>query len=459
MKKILLLVVFLSVHLGFSQEIKVKKGEILLDAKVIAKMEGKLGNYKITNLDGSVSITTKLKKCTENGYVFIEVLNDKNTNYLDFVKFSPFNVDRSIVQTLLSKNVITEQGIDNNKLEEFFGIPSDLLEKYGCKQAEAGNKIAASANIKINNAGEIFKGSNPELTGSIARKIYVSQGDFLNYKYEVFDLDKNTVAQMETVVMGFGGVKELSTFDKKIVKVDIEKIDSNIAIDKDPNAMKIVLNLLSNGYELGHQANAVKEANKEVIREKYKEALKNSINLTDVNGYVIDSEGKHVSGKVSSSFEEIINPLVNNDNSNYAYGKEVSVKYFDENGKLIWKKYFSKNNIRFAVNKTGVEESYLGLYAKGESTAILDYSMFYKVLHEKDGYLILGEPKAENRLVIKLPNQEKGLYVTNYKKADKLKKNLTEYINCPSIVFENYDLNSLEGLKKLLNDVEANCKK
>ncbi|MCV9926215.1 hypothetical protein OIU83_01010 [Flavobacterium sp. LS1R49] len=459
MKQKLLLVLLLSVHLVFSQEIKVKKGEILLDAKVIAKMEGKLGNYKITNLDGTTSISAKLKKCTENGFAFIEVLNDKNTNYLDFEKFSPFNVDRSIVQSLMSKKIITDQGIDINKLEEFFGVPSNLLEKYGCLQAEAGNKIATTLNIKINNAGEITKGGDSELIGNIARKIYTSQGDFLNYQYEVFDLDKKTVGKIETVIMGFGGVKELSTFDKKIVKVDIEKIASNIAIDKDPNAMKIVINLLSNGYELGHQVNAVNEANKEVIREKYKEALKNSINLTDVNGYVIDADGKHVSGQISSSFEEIKNPLVNNDNSNYAYGKEVSVKYFDENKKLEWKKYFSKNNIRFAVNKTGVEESYLGLYAKGETTSILDYSMFYKVLYEKDGYLILKDPKTENKYVIKFPNQEKGLYVTDYKKADKLKKNFTEYVDCPSIVFENYELNSIDGLKKLIGDVEVNCKK
>ena len=72
--------------------------------------------------------------------------------------------------------------------------------------------------------------------------------------------------------------------------------------------------------------------------------------------------------------------------------------------------------------------------------------------------MILAYPNYLNELILKIPTQEKGLYTTKIGDS-KLKKNIAEYLKCDSIVFENYDFKTLEGLIKLLEDYKNICNK
>lgn len=259
MKKIILaLFVLISIN-SFAQEFKIKKGEVLLDGKPIAKISTKvLREYKISNLDGTNTITAYMRICntTTPGKVYIEVFNenDKKSNDLDFAKYSPFNVDRSIVQTLFAKEMITENGVQLEKINAFLNdTPTGLGEKYGCKQENAEKKITDALDLTLDDSGNIL--SKNQKIGYISMITKNGQVE----KYEVTDLDHNLIAtwfaQMGTV-QGYDKYlnKEIITYDKKVFKVDFDNGGNFIGykMSKDITAINIVKKLAANGYNLGH---------------------------------------------------------------------------------------------------------------------------------------------------------------------------------------------------------------
>ncbi len=84
-----------------------------------------------------------------------------------------------------------------------------------------------------------------------------------------------------------------------------------------------------------------------------------------------------------------------------------------------------------------------------------DFSYFYKILNEDNGFLILEEP-SNNKLYIKIPNQEKALYLGN-NNDDKLEKNFNEYIKC-SLNVTDFDLKSVDGIKTFFEKYKTTCK-
>jgi hypothetical protein len=264
MKKIILaLFVLISIH-SFAQEFKIKKGEVLLDGKPIAKISTKvLREYKISNLDGTNTITAYMRICnmTTPGKVYIEVFNenDKKSNDLDFAKYSPFNVDRSIVQTLFAKEMITENGVQLEKINSFLNdAPTGLGEKYGCKQQNAEKQITDALELTIDDYGTVFN-KNKEI-GRIS--MITSTGDTSGAveKYEVRDLDSNLIGTWYGkfgMVQNYGKAlnQEIMTYDNKVFKVEFDNGGNFIGykMSKDITAMNIIKKLIANGYNLGHQ--------------------------------------------------------------------------------------------------------------------------------------------------------------------------------------------------------------
>jgi len=184
-------------------------------------------------------------------------------------------------------------------------------------------------------------------------------------------------------------------------------------------------------------------------------------------GYVIDEKGQKIEGKLTVLFKSIDDP-----NSNIAdlttYGKQVSLTSINKKGKTKRETYKSKNGIRFCVEVNEKNHCFLGLKTMGTTEFIgesvssfsLDFSKFYKVLYEAGGYFVLTNPSRQDKkdFVIKIPSQEKGLYI-NKSNIDTLKKNLLEYANCNSINFDSYDFSSLTDLIYILNEIKENCNK
>jgi hypothetical protein len=280
-KNILIVLIMLISAFGFAQEIKIKKGQVLLGGKPIANIESKVRNYKISNLDGNTSIMAYTR--VGNPYAFIELKNEVvgRSNDMDFVKYSPFNIDRSIVQTLFSKGLMTENGIDIEKVNAFLnGEPTGLAEKYGYIRPEvlaAEAEIANSYQLTIDDNGTIFsrKVMIEKQAQTVNRIPTGSQMDDLSkgiigyikvtspstngeLKYEVIDLDGYLIATWfakSGTYSGYGKFlnQELITADRKIFKADFDNRGNPIGykMSKDITAMNIVRALMANGYTLG----------------------------------------------------------------------------------------------------------------------------------------------------------------------------------------------------------------
>jgi hypothetical protein len=500
MKRIVLTAMAVLISIcAFAQKIKVEKGQVLLDGIPIAKVESPvIKEYKISNLDGNNSIMAYMR--IGNPYTFIELKNEaiNKSNEMNFVKYSPFNIDRSIIQTLFSKGLMTANGIDIEKMNAFLNeAPTGLSEKYGYVKEEvldAEAQIANSYQLSIDDNGAIYSQKvmkeNQALTANsipavqrmdngsngIIGYIKVTLKDGVIDKYEITDLDNYLIGSWfvyQGSVLGYDKYlnQELITFDKKVftVKQYGSFVPVNYSLSKDDTAMNVVRKLIGNGYILQHQGSiAATEMRAEQIERSIanrKAAILNSKNIYNKNGYVINEKGEKRIGTITAEFEST------KDYSNQitdigVYGKTVVLKFTDEKGQGKKEIFKSKNGIRFCIEKEGKEECYLGLKTIGNGMAAaesigslsFDSSNFYKILYENSGYLVLVNPIVPSDFIIKTPNQEKGLY-NNNSSIEKVKKNITEYVKCDAFVFDNYDFKTLDGLIKVLEDYKKKCAK
>jgi hypothetical protein len=368
---------------------------------------------------------------------------------------------------------LSAQGINESLLKEITEVGnakiSEELELKKKKIIEDYNNAIALYNtnkMTIDGAGNIFK--NNVFVGKVSRISTKDQIGNSHVDYTVIDSKNIKVAEYYQQ----GGlnpnnqsylIQELLTIDKKVFKIKLDGYTSTSSLSKDQNAVNIVATLLYNGYELGGQMKEViQEQRMENAQQRVITERSNSANIYEQNGYVIDEKGEKRTGPITAEFESIKAESSSGMADMTAYGKTVVLKFTNEKGREKTEIFKSKNGIRFCLDSG---ECYLGLKTIGNTMAAagslnalsFDFSSFYKILYEKEGYLVLVDPLVPADFIIKIPNQEKGLY-TNKSSLDKLKKNITEYLKCDSFVFENYDFKTLDGLVKVLEEYKNNCK-
>lgn len=474
---------------SFAQKIKIDKGEIKLDEKTIGYVEGKRPVYKIYNLDKSYSITAELKNVPNAPSLtlpWIELKSETTgkTNELDFKsrKFSAFNYDRSIIYELLERNYITTDGFNAGSIESFINGPSaEIAAKRLGVQSEIdnANSLADTYQLAIDDTGIIYsiKAKNPDPNdkkiGYIKTTSPSTNGEL---KYEVTDLDNYLIATWFArggIYSGYNNLltEQLITADQKVYKASFDNRGNPIGykMSKDITAMNIVRSLVGNGYVLQHQGidleNKFKEENlkgkeeqSKLNKQNYEEAKLKSINIYNKKGFVINEKGEKITGVFKIEFEEIPTGKVNS-SSSFVPGQKLYQTDITDRFQI----YQAKSGIRFCTDES--KECFIGLTCKGEnliSSSIkglnADNAAFYKILYENEGYMVLVYPNVLNEFIIKIPNQEKGLFTTKGNDK-KLKKNVSEYLKCDSFVFENDDFKTLEGLIKVLEDYKNNCSK
>lgn len=136
------------------------------------------------------------------------------------------------------------------------------------------------------------------------------------------------------------------------------------------------------------------------------------------------------------------------------------MKAANEKGKEKSTRYKSNTGAKFCTDSG---DCYLGLKTTGNTFNALgnvmslstDFSYFYKIMSEDNGYLILKEP-ASNKLYVKIPHQEKALYLGNTN-DDKLQKNFNEYVKC-DLNSSDFDLKSIDGIKVFIEKHKITCK-
>ena len=486
-KRILSMLVLLIGIYGFAQKIKIDKGEIKLDEKTIAYIEGKKPLFKISNLDKNYTITVQLKQVIPVPAIPIMELKNEVTgkfNEIDFTdgKFNPFNHEKSVVNALVEHNILSVEGLNTESTENFInGEPTGVSAKLlgAQKEKDQADQEVNAYKLSIDDAGTIYsikaqnQDPNDKRIGYIKMTSPSTNGEL---KYEVMDLDNYLIATWfakSGTYSGYGKFlnQELITADQKIFKADFDNRGNPIGykMSKDITAMNIAKVLVLNGYTLGHQGIdienkfkkenlKIREEQSKLNKEKYELAKLNSTNIYDKKGYVINEKGEKITGVFKIEFEEIPTGKVNS-SSSFVPGQKLYQTDITDRFQI----YQAKSGIRFCTDES--KECFIGLICKGEnlvSSGIkalnADNAAFYKILYENEGYMVLTYPNALNEFIIKIPNQENGLFTTKINDK-KLKKNIAEYLKCDSFVFENYDFKTLDGLVKVLEDYKNNCNK
>ncbi|MCQ4142674.1 hypothetical protein [Chryseobacterium sp. EO14] len=168
MKKAITFFTLLMGVIIYSQELKVKKEQILLDSNPIAKLEKNKGIYIFLNLDGTPIFTmkvvySKLDEDIRDNYILLrDAINLDNKGIeLNYDVSSAFaNDEKIVVENSFNKyGFLTAKGIDIEKVNK-------MLNDANYKRELSENKLAIiEANKKVDNFklfvnvnGEIFKG-------------------------------------------------------------------------------------------------------------------------------------------------------------------------------------------------------------------------------------------------------------------------------------------------------------
>jgi len=200
MKKLIILIFFFTFTILHSQEVKIAKGNILLDGMQIGKIEriekGKhlvtdrmYNSYAVEHIIGDRTIYLNIK----------DQATGKNNNIV-FSKYIKLFLRRTIAEELIKQAYLTKDGFDLDKMEELLNTPKSevsiksLSEKYFLTGNEIANEageyavvrvphLKSSNGIRVSvNLGETPKSFEPFLSNSVGDITYFNTlADVLNY--------------------------------------------------------------------------------------------------------------------------------------------------------------------------------------------------------------------------------------------------------------------------------------
>lgn len=270
-KNILTAIVVLISLCSFAQKIKINKGEIKLDEKTIAYIDGKNPVFKISNSDKSYTVTAELKKVADPAAIpWIELRNEATGKFNEIAftdgKFNPFNYGKSIVNALVEHNYLNIDGLNTEAVENFItGEPTGVSGRLKGEKIAVDNQknYVDSYQLAIDDTGVIYsiKAKNPDpLDKKIGYIKMTSPSNNGELKYEVTDIDGYLIATWFAKSGTYSGYnkflsEELITYDNKVFKAAFDNRGNPIGykMSKDITPMNIIRVLVGNGYTLGRQ--------------------------------------------------------------------------------------------------------------------------------------------------------------------------------------------------------------
>lgn len=472
MKKILLCVSILAAIYTSAQDIDIKKGKVLFDKKEVALVEGKKRIYTLSDLQNKpiLSIEYKAEPYPYGGNkIWFRLIDLTSNQFNDFETdmkgFSLFNLEKNIVKTFSNGQykIITSNGIDQSIVQQILQLDKrDIQEEYN-------NEILAYNNL-LNELSELVKSNGI----CFDNKGIIYQNDIkigqILHTPSGSSVDNYTLVENNNYKVGEFRMNSLEISDlNKIYSLKLKELENPLK-DKNTRDVKnnkfftqIVGFALKNGFTLNTQLQTKNTTEVRIdYQNKIAEAKANSSNLYDVPGYLIDEKGNKVVGKLSINFENATSKVEKSNIESLPenYGKSVYVKAVNEKGKEKSTRYKSNTGAKFCTDSG---DCYIGLKTIGNAfnsignvmSLSTDFSYFYKILNEDNGYLILEEP-SNNKLYVKIPNQEKALYLGN-NSDEKLQKNFNEYTKC-SLNATDFDLKSVDGIKTFIEKYKTTCK-
>lgn len=476
MKKIILALLITLPLLSFGQKIKVKKGIVTFDGKEVAKVnDDTRDNYKFTTLKGEKAFDVVFKGMSASnleGFQWLEMTSadGKKTEIPYEVLMTSFSVTKLIIKLLSEKyELITTNGIDMAKVDEFFAVEREVLSDKYAQAVVAAKTDEAERQKTVGKYNPFVKDDGTILFGGSQGTNIVGRASFYNNTYTVKDLDGIVVGTAK-------GCSTCTDVDATTYTDDTFKFDYGSKTMMTGRfsrsfAQIFVEELLGRGYTLQHEAKAYK---KRLHNERVNVAKAQSINLYGVAGKVTDEDGKVYSGTVFAIFEKLdIEPSQQESgiyemNSIDKFGKFVSVKYKNEKNRDRIKKFAAKDNVTFCADDEGTEKCFMGMKTKGNALKKLsnasnlgfDNSYFYEIIYEKNGHMVLSKPGEEGTYVLKFTDQKVGFMVDS-RKNDKISEKLAKFVaNCKSLSEDisngEFDLSNLDNLKQIVDEY---CKK
>ncbi|WP_288446747.1 hypothetical protein [uncultured Chryseobacterium sp.] len=448
---------------AFSQEIKIKKGELLLDDKVVAKVEDKKEVYSFSDLNGQPKFSVKVFPTigTEKGWVEFTGQNGnvKETEFAD-TGFT-LSEGKLIVKNALSQGLLTKDGFDETKVNEFFKTTDRSLTRDRENNKAAQKKVDDNENvlanergIRIDNSGKIWD-KNKELTGFIKRVDLGHNGIFNNYEYRVYDTNQIQIATLSCTNYDPANIQrgmKIITYDNKQSEISVTHNSFSGPLSEDKVADRMVKRLIFNGYTLGDMKSTVVDSVNQRNEAAENQAKANSINIYNTPGYVIDKTGTKKEGNITIEFESLDAKMGREkgmgDLTNYGGSVTLNVEGKNEFFK-------AKDGVKFCAG----ERCFIGVAGTD-----MFGSKFTEILSENNESYVLVNLRTPNYYYLKLADQPKAAYLGEKgdfgtRKPEKMKKIFDEYVNCPAMNFSNYDTTTKDGLIKILDDYQTRCKK
>ncbi|NRD22729.1 hypothetical protein HNV10_05725 [Winogradskyella litoriviva] len=476
MKKIILTLLITLPLLSFGQKIKIKKGIVTFDGKEVAKLDDNTrDHYKFTTLTGDKAFDVVFKGMSASnleGFQWLEMTSatGKKTEIPYEVLMTSFSVSKLIIKLLSEKyKLITSNGIDMAKVDEFFAVEREVLSDKYAQAVVAAKTDEAERQKTVGKYNPFVKDDGTVLFGGSQGTNIVGRASFYNNTYTVKDLDGIVVGTAKgcstcTAV-------DATTYTDESFKFDYGSKTMMTGRFSRSFAQIFVEELLGRGYTLGHEAKAYK---KRLHNERVNVAKEQSINLYGVAGKVTDDEGKIYKGTIYAVFEKLEldqsqqESGIYDTNSIDNYGKFVSVKYKNEKNRDRIKKFAAKDNVTFCADDEGIEKCFMGMKTKGNALKKLsnasnlgfDNSYFYEIIYEKNGHMVLSKPGEEGTYVLKFTDQKVGFMIDS-RKNDKISEKLAKFVaNCKNLSEDinngEFDLSNLDNLKQIVDEY---CKK
>lgn len=273
MKKTIYSVIATMLTVGaFAQELKVKNGEVKLDDKIVAYVEGKKQNFEVLSLDKQYTVNADLKFLESTGrrWMVLKSAKSGKTNEVDYKKFNPLNQQKSAMEAFIEKGFLSAEGLNIDALENFInGESSGVASKIKGEANELyeKNKRIEGYQVSIDDSGTIYSAITKNPNNKTIGNIKIGSTTALGIqKYEVYDLDNNLIATWYNMSSKHPGYdkflyEELITYDNKVFKIKYDNIGNSLRykMSLDKTALNIVTELIDNGYVLQHQGTASKK--------------------------------------------------------------------------------------------------------------------------------------------------------------------------------------------------------
>ena len=307
MKKIILALLVTLPLLGVAQKIKVKKGIVSFDGTDVAKVDDDVrNNYKFSTLKGEKAFDVVFKGMSANnleGFQWLELTSadGKVTEIPYEVLMTSFSVTKLIIKLLSEKyELITMNGIDMAKVDEFFAVEREVLSDKYAKAVVSAKADEAERQATVGRYNPFVKDDGTILFGGSTGTKIAGRAYYSDNTYTVKDLDGITIGTAK-------GCSTCTDVDAKTYTDEEFKFDYGSRTMMTGRfsrsfAQIFVEELLGRGYELQHEAKAYKAR---LHDERVKIAKENSVNLYGVDGYVQEEDGTKYSGTVYAIFEKL----------------------------------------------------------------------------------------------------------------------------------------------------------